>query len=121
MKLKKWPFLITLFGIGIYVLWKTEKADNSLTESQSDGLELVVQEVGNDEGWMYSIYDRDVLLIRQQFLPILKGQQKIFSRDVAEQLGNIVIEKIRNQKMPAITKEELERIIPADLKKDSIH
>ncbi len=121
MKLKKWPFLITLFGIGIYVLWKTEKADGNYVESQSDGLELVVQEVGDVKGWMYSVYDGDVLLVRQQFLPILKGQQKISSREVAEQLGNIVIEKIRNQKIPAITKEELERIIPTDLKKDSIH
>ncbi len=121
MKLRKWHILITLFGIGVYVLWKTEKADSSFVGPQPDGLELVVQRIGNRNAWMYSIYDGDVLLVRQELLPVLKGTQEIPSREVAQQLGTIVMEKIRSKKMPTITKDELQQIIPTYLKKDSIH
>ena len=121
MKLRRWQILTALLAIGIYALWRTEKWQNSVTELQPSSLELVVQEVGDTGGWMYSVFDGGVLLIRQQFLPVVKGQCRIPTEEAAEQLGILVMEKIRSKKMPAITKEELEEIITMDLKKDCIH
>ncbi len=86
MKLRKWQILTALLAIGIYALWKTEKEQSGVAELQPSSLELVVQEVGNTSGWMYSIFDGNVLLIRQQFLPVLKGQHRIPSKEAAEQL-----------------------------------
>ena len=69
---------------------------------------------------MYSIYHRDRLLIRQENLPWIQGKRKITSEQMAVDLGEIVVQKLRNRKSPVIQKEELIKVMISHSKKDSI-
>lgn len=121
MKLKKHHiFLFTLIGISILYLWSDSLDNDKWLGEKDDGLRLLVKESESGEGWIYSIYDRKKLLIRQEILPVLKGKQKIPSKKIAEELGGIVLKKIRNKQIPVISETELRTIVPSISTKDSI-
>ncbi|WP_435625081.1 DUF4907 domain-containing protein [Flagellimonas sp.] len=88
--------------------------------ANNDSLELMVAKSEDDKGWMYSIYFGDKLLIRQEKLPIVQGNQRIPSELVAEKLGTLVLQKLRNGESPMLHEKELMHVLAFDSKKDSI-
>nr|WP_299343771.1 DUF4907 domain-containing protein [Allomuricauda sp.] len=121
MKLKKhYILLLTLMGMSILYLWSDGLELKEWTKKEDDGLLLLVEESEDEQGWMYSIYERERLLIRQEIVPVLEGKQRIPSKEVAEQLGRIVLEKIRSKQMPIISETEIRTIVPFISTKDSI-
>ena len=121
MKLKDIFLYITIFVvIGLLFFWYQSRYLGFWQNQLTDGLELSVTRLTDDEGWRYSIYHGDKLLIRQEKLPLIQGNQRIPSEQIAQQLGTIVLQKLRKKKSPVIREEELTRVLRFDSKKDSI-
>lgn len=121
MKKRDIILYISIFvSIGLLFFWSLELAIGIPSTSKKDDLELIVSQSENKEGWVYSIYHRDRLLIRQENLPWVQGKRKITSEQMAVDLGEMVVQKLRNRKSPVIQKEELIKVMISHSKKDSI-
>ena len=121
MKKRDIILYISIFvSIGLLFFWSLELAIGIPSTGTEDDLELIVSQSENKEGWVYSIYHRDRLLIRQENLPWIQGKRKITSEQMAVDLGEIVVQKLRNRKSPVIQKEELIKVMISHSKKDSI-
>lgn len=101
--------------------WWSDGLERDLPFKKEDSpLRLVVQKTCGEQGWMYTIYDQNQLLVQQEILPVLRGKHKIPSKEVAERLGAIVLKKIHNKQIPVVSEAELRAIVPLLSSKDSI-
>ncbi|PRX55401.1 DUF4907 domain-containing protein [Flagellimonas meridianipacifica] len=111
--------LIFIF-IGLLFFWFVRLGFSFQTSVKKDGLELIVSESRDKEGWVYSIYHKERLLIHQENLPLLQGKNRIATEQMATELGEMVLRKLRNHEPPVIQKRELIEVIASHSKKDSI-
>lgn len=65
----------------------------------------------SEDGWGYDILVKDKTYIHQPYMPAVEGQVPFKDKRSAKKTGRLVIKKIRNHKLPAVTKEEIEAII----------
>lgn len=63
------------------------------------------------DGWGYDILVKDKAYIHQPYMPAVDGQVPFKDKRSAKKTGRLVVKKIRNHKLPAVTKEELESVI----------
>lgn len=63
------------------------------------------------DGWGYDILKKDMAFIHQPYMPAVEGQVPFKDKRSAKKTGRLVVSKIRNHKLPAVTKEELESVI----------
>ena len=63
------------------------------------------------DGWGYDISKKDKIYIHQPYMPAVEGQVPFKDKRSAKKTGRLVVKKIRNHKLPAVTKEELESVI----------
>jgi hypothetical protein len=63
------------------------------------------------DGWGYDILKKDKPYIHQPYMPAVEGQIPFRDKRSAKKTGKLVVKKIRNHKLPAVTKEEIEAII----------
>jgi hypothetical protein len=62
-------------------------------------------------GWGYDVLVKNKPYIHQPYMPAVEGQVPFRSRKSAKKTGRLVIKKIRNHEIPAITAEEIKAII----------
>jgi hypothetical protein len=62
-------------------------------------------------GWGYDVLVKNKLYIHQPYMPAVEGQVPFSSRESARKIGRLVIKKIRNHEIPAVTAEEIKAII----------
>ncbi|MEM9678726.1 MAG: DUF4907 domain-containing protein [Bacteroidota bacterium] len=67
--------------------------------------------------WIYEITKGRQLLIKQEFIPAVKGRQAFKTKTDAEAIGQLVLQKLNNKSIPSITIEEIraENIIFNDI------
>jgi len=65
----------------------------------------------NDGGWGYDIRKNDKVYIPQPFIPAIEGETPFRDRESARKTGRLVISKIRKRQIPAVSKEEIEKIL----------
>ena len=63
------------------------------------------------DGWGYDILKKNKAYIHQPYMPAVEGQVPFKDKRSAKKTGKLVIMKIRNHKLPAVTLEEIEAII----------
>ena len=64
-----------------------------------------------EQGWGYSIFQENKLIIRQQYIPSINGHKHFKSKKDAYTIGALVIEKLKHHRIPSITSEELKNNI----------
>jgi hypothetical protein len=69
-------------------------------------------------GWGYNIVAADKVHIKQEYMPAVPGKRGFKSAADAMLVGNLVVKKITENKMPTITLHELDSM---GLYKDSIN
>lgn len=73
--------------------------------------ELTVKVFEAENGWGYSIFEQEKLIIRQQYIPAINNQTSFKTKKDALTIGTIVIEKLKRHKAPSISSEELKNSI----------
>jgi hypothetical protein len=62
-------------------------------------------------GYGYDILKNDRVYIHQPYIPAVEGETPFRDRESARKTGRLVISKIRKREIPAVSKEEIERIL----------
>jgi hypothetical protein len=65
---------------------------------------------GRNGGWGYALYADDKLYIKQDIIPAISGIHTFKSREDAEKVAKLVIEKLHNQQSPAIDSLEMAKL-----------
>ena len=79
------------------VIFFNQKAENMYS------LELIQK----DDSWCYQIFQNDQLFIRQEYIPAVSGNQSFKSYFDAKKIGELVVQKLNENKFPSVTLEEL--------------
>lgn len=61
--------------------------------------------------WGYEILENRKIYIHQQFIPALEGDQPFRSKKDALKVGRAVLQKIKNRQSPALTAEEVRKLL----------
>jgi len=64
-----------------------------------------------EQGWGYSIFEKEKLIIRQQYIPSIGSQKHFKSEKDAFTIATLVIEKLKHHRIPSITSEEIKNSI----------
>lgn len=67
-----------------------------------------LQVIEKDSLWIYEIYDKGNLFIRQEYIPAVKGKQVFTSKNDAEKIGNLVVTKLAKDEFPVISIADLD-------------
>jgi len=62
-------------------------------------------------GWGYDILVDDKLFIHQESIPVLQGKAGFPKKEQAAQTAQLIINKLKQGQVPAVTTFELEKII----------
>ncbi|MBU2929413.1 DUF4907 domain-containing protein [Winogradskyella psychrotolerans] len=73
------------------------------TNTSYDNNSFSLQVIEQDSSWIYEVYNEGSLFIRQEYIPAVKGRQGFTSKEDAEKIGNLVIRKLSEDKMPVIS------------------
>ena len=70
------------------------------------GYRLMVRMVEKDQ-WVYEIFYKERLLIRQHWVPGVEGKRAFTTFEKARQTGQLVIDKLKQNQLPAVSRVEL--------------
>ena len=63
------------------------------------------------QGWGYDILVKNKPYIHQPFMPAVEGRVPFSDKQSARKTGRLVVTKLKNHKIPSVTKEELKSIL----------
>ena len=61
-----------------------------------------------NNGWGYEIYANDSLYIHQENIPSVEGSKSFETKEDANIIGNIALDKLKQGKIPYISEKELD-------------
>jgi hypothetical protein len=67
-----------------------------------------VNTFASGEGWGYEIRTNDSVYIHQPYMPAVSGMKAFRTESDARTIGNLVIEKIKQRKIPSVSLHELD-------------
>lgn len=67
------------------------------------------------QGWGYDILVDGDLFIRQESIPAIRAGQPFKTKEEARLAAQLVIDKLRSGQSPALTKTDLDNILPAPI------
>ncbi len=78
-----------------------------LHRNPSDKTYVEVKPFKGSNGWGYDIVNNDKIYIHQEFIPVIRGKKGFNTEQDARRTGSLVLEKIRNNEVPALTLKDL--------------
>jgi hypothetical protein len=91
--------------INIVIVFLFFNCNTYQTQINNQGLKVHVFEI--NKGWGYKIELNNKTIIYQPFIPVISGEVAFKSKNDALKTGNLVMNKILNNKVPTLTKEDL--------------
>lgn len=64
-----------------------------------------------ENGWGYELYSREKVIIHQEIIPVIEGENPFLSRKDARKTGKLALQKIREGRIPLITKKDLDSLM----------
>lgn len=64
------------------------------------------------KGWGYDILENDRLVIHQENIPVISLLKGFDSKEQAQKTALLVIEKLQHNKLPTLTKFDIEQVYP---------
>ena len=100
--------LLFLFSIGFQSCHDPAKQDHSRTDAEKKvTLTVIAFKSDRSHTWGYEILIDKKVFIHQEYIPALEGEQPFKSKKDALKVGRAVMHKIKNDKSPALSKEEV--------------
>lgn len=69
--------------------------------------ELNLESIKTTTGWGYVIKNNDRIIIKQSIIPVIPSQKSFETEQEALKVGNLVLQKLKDNKSPTITKKDL--------------
>lgn len=69
--------------------------------------DLSLESIKTPTGWGYVIKKNDKIIIRQSIIPVIQNIKSFENEEDALKTGNLVLEKLKQQTSPTITKKDL--------------
>ena len=69
--------------------------------------ELNLESIKTSTGWGYVIKNNDRIIIKQSIIPVIPSQKSFETEQQALKVGNLVLQKLKENKSPTITKKDL--------------
>nr|WP_314836338.1 DUF4907 domain-containing protein [uncultured Flavobacterium sp.] len=85
-----------LLLLGILTLISCSKNEN-----------LRIQSLKTNTGWGYSIINKEKTIIKQTMIPVISEIKSFETEDDALKVGNLVLQKLKADLSPTITKKDL--------------
>jgi hypothetical protein len=63
-----------------------------------------------DKGWGYELYKGEKIIIHQEIIPVIEGENPFLSRKDARKTGRLALQKIYKGKIPVITRQDLDSL-----------
>jgi len=92
-------FLLSLFILGFIII----------SHNLPSGV-YKVETFKVSDGWGYRIKLRNKDYLYQPFIPGIPGKKAFPDKKTAARAGNLVVQKLRNQQLPTLTKEDINKI-----------
>jgi len=102
---KYWIYIVFAIAVLVFIFSKFSKNSNIAKQGK---VELKVKTYQTPIGWGYDITANDTSLIHQDIIPGIQGKKGFATKEDAEKIGNLVLEKITNKKLPSVTLQELD-------------
>ena len=102
---KYWAYIVFAFAVLIFIASVFYKKGKNTNEKF---VELKVKTFERPIGWGYDITVNDTSAIHQDIIPGIPGRKGFATKEDAEKIGNLVLEKIKNKKLPSVTLQELD-------------
>jgi hypothetical protein len=71
---------------------------------------LVAKVFKGPDGWGYDILVKDTLFIHQEHIPVIAAKKGFAEKQQAEEAASLVLQKIQQNKIPSLTKLDIEHI-----------
>jgi hypothetical protein len=79
-------------------------------QNKLDGQALKLEVFESQNGWGYSIFYKNELLIHQPFMPAVAGNKGFYTKNEALKIGQLVCKKLKKGENWAIKKSELDSL-----------
>ena len=100
---KNWVYIIFAFSVIFFVVTKLIKE-----KEQKDKVVFELRTFEYAWGWGYDILTNNKLYIHQEIIPAADGKKGFVSKDQAELIGNLVLNKLKKNQLPNISLHELD-------------
>jgi hypothetical protein len=68
---------------------------------------LTLESIKTPTGWGYVIKNNNKIIIKQSIIPVIESQKSFENEKEALEVGNLVLQKLKDKKSPTITKKDL--------------
>ncbi|GGA78420.1 hypothetical protein GCM10008015_18900 [Flavobacterium palustre] len=68
---------------------------------------MSLESIKTPTGWGYVIKKNDKIMIRQSIIPVIQDVKSFENEEDALKTGNLVLDKLKQQTSPTITKKDL--------------
>ena len=68
---------------------------------------LSLESIKTETGWGYVIKNNEQIIIRQSIIPVIANKKSFKNEQEALKVGNLVLQKLKNNNSPTITKKDL--------------
>jgi hypothetical protein len=100
---KNWVYVLLIFAVLFFIVRKVIP--------QKENIQL--QTFKTSSGWGYDIIKDDKVFIHQEIIPAIEGFKSFITKEEAEKVGKLVLQKIKNKEgggLPQITREEIDSL-----------
>ena len=102
---KYWIYLVFIISLLVFIVSSIYKKKEKNTDQKR--FAISVRTFKTEIGWGYDILVNDSSMIHQDIIPGVQGKKGFNSEEDAAKIGNLVIEKIKQKRLPSITLQEL--------------
>jgi len=102
---KYWIYLVFIISLLVFIVSSIYKKKEKNTDQKR--FAISVRTFKTEIGWGYDILVNDSSMIHQDIIPGVQGKKGFNSEEDAAKIGNLVLEKIKQKRLPSITLQEL--------------
>jgi hypothetical protein len=81
----------------------------SLTHCQVDN-KVNYRVIRVENGWGYELYNQERIVIHQEIIPVIEGNNPFLSRKDARKTGKLALQKLYKGRIPVITRQDLDSL-----------
>ncbi|MBU2938505.1 DUF4907 domain-containing protein [Lacinutrix sp. C3R15] len=103
----KYIAVFSAIAILTILLLYFQSVNNAVEDIKETNSTYSLKLIEKENSWIYEVYNQEQLYIRQEYIPAVKGKQVFKTKEDAQKVGQVVINKLTNKTLPVVTVAEL--------------